>query len=51
MKMAAARALAELVTDEELMPEYIIPGALDPRVVPAVARAVADAATESGVTK
>jgi malate dehydrogenase (oxaloacetate-decarboxylating) len=51
MKMAAARALAELVTDEELMPEYIIPGALDPRVVPAVARAVADAAKESGVAR
>ncbi len=51
MKIAAAKALAELVTDDELTPEYIIPGALDPRVVPAVAEGVARAGKESGVTK
>jgi malate dehydrogenase (oxaloacetate-decarboxylating) len=51
MKIAAAKALAELVKDDELTPEYIIPAALDPRVVPAVAEGVARAAKESGVTR
>jgi malate dehydrogenase (oxaloacetate-decarboxylating) len=51
MKIAAAKALAELVKDDELTPEYIIPGALDPRVVPAVAESVARAAKESGVAR
>jgi len=40
-----------LVSDEELSPEYIIPSALDPRVVPAVAKAVAEAACKSGVAR
>lgn len=44
MKMAAARALAELVSEEELSTEYIIPKAFDPRVGKAVAAAVAQAA-------
>jgi malate dehydrogenase (oxaloacetate-decarboxylating) len=44
MKIAASRALAALVSDDELSREYILPTALDARVVPAVARAVADAA-------
>ena len=43
MKLAAARAIAGLVTDEELRADYIIPSALDPRVAPAVAAAVAAA--------
>ena len=47
MKMAAAKALADLITDEELNPDYIIPAAFDKRVGPAVAKAVADAARES----
>ena len=51
MKMAAARALAELVSDEELSAEYIIPKAFDPRVGKAVATAVAQAARDSGVAR
>ncbi|MCQ2506478.1 MAG: NAD-dependent malic enzyme [Lachnospiraceae bacterium] len=43
MKMAAAKAIASLVTDEELSPEYIIPKAFDPRVGKAVAEAVKNA--------
>lgn len=49
MKIAAARALAELVPDETLGQEYILPAAFDPRVAPAVAAAVAKAAADSGV--
>ena len=48
MKLAAARALAELVGPEELSPDYIIPAAFDERVCPAVARAVAEAARRTG---
>ncbi|MBM6897366.1 NADP-dependent malic enzyme [Pseudoflavonifractor capillosus] len=51
MKLAAARALAELVSDEELNPDYIIPAAFDPRVCPAVAAAVAQAARDTGVAR
>ncbi len=51
MKMAAAEALAALVSPAELSPEYIIPQAFDPRVGPAVAAAVARAARESGVAR
>ena len=51
MKMAAAHALASLITDEELSADYIIPKAFDPRVGPAVAAAVAEAAKESGVAR
>ena len=51
MKMAAAQALAELVSDEELCADYIIPAAFDKRVGPAVAKAVADAARSSGVAR
>ena len=50
-KMAAARALAELVSEEELSAEYIIPKAFDPRVGKAVAAAVAQAARASGVAR
>ena len=51
MKMAAAHALADLIGDEELSAEYIIPKAFDPRVGPAVAKAVADAARKTGVAR
>ena len=51
MKMAASRAIASLVSDEELTPRYILPEAFDRRVGPAVARAVAEAAVRSGVAR
>ena len=51
MKMAAAQALADLISDDELNEEYIIPAAFDPRVGPAVAKAVAEAARASGVAR
>ena len=51
MKMAAAKALAGLISDDELSADYIIPKAFDPRVGPAVAKAVAKAARESGVAR
>ena len=51
MKMAAAKALADLISDEELSADYIIPKAFDPRVGKAVAAAVAEAAKASGVAR
>ena len=51
MKMAAAEALADLISQEELSAEYIIPKAFDKRVGPAVAQAVARAARQSGVAR
>ncbi|MBQ1545696.1 MAG: NAD-dependent malic enzyme, partial [Clostridia bacterium] len=51
MKVAAAHALAGLISDEELSEDYIIPKAFDPRVGPAVAAAVAEAARKSGVAR
>ena len=51
MKMAAAMALAGLISDEELNEEYIIPKAFDPRVGPTVAKAVAEAARATGVAR
>jgi len=51
MKVAAAHALAGLVSDEELSAEYIIPKPFDPRVKDAVAAAVAQAARDSGVAR
>ena len=51
MKMAAAEALSSLISDEELCEDYIIPKAFDPRVGPAVAKAVAEAARKSGVAR
>jgi len=51
MKLAASNALAELVKEEELSENYIIPSALDPRVVPAVAKAVAEAARRTKVAR
>lgn len=51
MKVAAAYAIASLVSDEELNNEYVMPKAFDPRVAPAVAAAVAKAAMDSGVAR
>lgn len=51
MKLAAAKALADLISDEELNEEYIIPKAFDPRVGKAVAAAVAEAARRTGVAR
>lgn len=51
MKIAAAKALASLVSDEELSADYIIPKPFDPRVGKTVAAAVAQAARDSGVAR
>ena len=51
MKLAASRAIAALVGEEALSADYILPAAFDPRVGPAVAAAVADAARKSGVAR
>ena len=51
MKVAAAEALAGLISEEELSADYIIPKAFDKRVGPAVAKAVAEAAQRSGVAR
>ena len=51
MKLAAAEALAGLISDEELSENNIMPQAFDPRVGPAVAKAVAEAARKTGVAR
>ena len=51
MKLAASHALADLVAADELNDKYILPAAFDPRVGPAVAKAVAQAARDSGVAR
>ena len=51
MKVAAAYAIANLIPEEELSPEYIIPNPFDKRVVKAVADAVAEAARKTGVAR
>ena len=51
MKLAASQALAELIPEEELGPENIIPAAFNPAVAPAVAKAVAEAARRTGVAR
>ncbi len=51
MKIAAAKAIASLVSEEDLNPEYVIPDAFDNRVAKAVAAAVAQAAKDSGVAR
>jgi malate dehydrogenase (oxaloacetate-decarboxylating) len=51
MKLAAAYAIAGIVTPDELSPEYVIPSVFDTRVVDAVAKAVAAAAIEDGVAR
>ena len=51
MKLAASQALAALVGEKELGPDYILPAAFDPRVAPAVAGAVGEAAVRTGVAQ
>ena len=51
MKMAAAGALAGLISEDELSADYIIPKAFDPKVGSAVAKAVAEAARASGAAR
>ncbi|MBQ6980519.1 MAG: NAD-dependent malic enzyme [Clostridia bacterium] len=51
MNIAAATAIAELISDEELTPDYIIPAPFDKRVAPAVAAAVKAAAIKTGVNR
>jgi len=51
MKLAASRAIAKLIPDAMLSANYVIPSPIDPRVVPEVALAVAQAAVETGVAR
>lgn len=51
MMIAAAKAIASLVSDEECNAEYVIPSPFDPRVAPAVAKFVAQAAIDTGVAQ
>lgn len=51
MKLAAAYAIADLITEEELKEDYVIPSPFDKRVVSAISKAVADAAIRTGVAK
>ena len=51
MKLAAARAIASIVKDEELKEDYIIPGAFNPEVAKVVAEEVGRVAKELGITK
>ncbi len=51
MKIAAAKALASLISDEEIRPDYVLPSSLDPRAADAVADAVAAAAVKEGLNR
>ena len=51
MKVAAAYAIADLIDEKELTPDYIILNPFDKRVAKAVAKAVAEAATKTGVNR
>ncbi|PAE17433.1 NAD-dependent malic enzyme, partial [Virgibacillus sp. 7505] len=51
MKIAAAKAIAELIDESDLNEDYVIPAPFDPRVAPAVAKAVAKAAMDTGVNR
>ena len=51
MKIAAAYAIADLVDEKELSPEFVIPSAFDLRIAPKVAARVAKAAIETGVAR
>jgi malate dehydrogenase (oxaloacetate-decarboxylating) len=51
MKLAAANAIAGIITDTELHPEYIVPSVFDKRVAESVAREVEAAAYETGVSR
>ena len=51
MKVAASRALASVIAEDELGPEYVIPGVFNRDVAPAVAAAVAEAAVAEGISR
>ena len=51
MKLAAAKAIAYIIKDDELNPDYIVPGPFDKRVVEAVSEAVGNEAIKTGVSK
>ena len=51
MKLAAAKAIAYIISDDELKEDYIVPGPFDKRVVEAVSKAVGEAAIKTGVSK
>jgi malate dehydrogenase (oxaloacetate-decarboxylating) len=51
MKLAAAHAIAALISDEELHPEYIVPSVFDKRIAEAVSREVEEAAYRTGVAR
>ncbi|MCR5350033.1 MAG: NAD-dependent malic enzyme [Acholeplasmatales bacterium] len=51
MKIAASQAIANIISDDELKPDYIVPNAFDKRVVEAVSKAVSQAAIETGVAR
>ena len=51
MKLAAVYAIAELIPEEELREDYVVPTVFDKRVAPAVAAAVAGAAIKTGVAR
>ncbi len=51
MKLAAAKAIAGIITESERGPEYVVPSVFDTRVVDAVARAVAAAAVDEGLAR
>jgi malate dehydrogenase (oxaloacetate-decarboxylating) len=51
MKLAAAEAMAGVISEEELSEDYIVPSVFDERVAPAVAEAVAETAKETGVAR
>jgi malate dehydrogenase (oxaloacetate-decarboxylating) len=51
MKLAAAHAIAGIISDSELHPEYIIPSVFDKRVAEAVSREVEEAAYQTGVAR
>jgi malate dehydrogenase (oxaloacetate-decarboxylating) len=51
MKLAAAKAIAEVIPEDDLSEDYIIPSVFDERVAPAVAEAVAESAKETGMAR
>ena len=51
MKLAAANAIAGIIPEDELLPDYIVPSVFDRRVAEAVARAVEEAAYRTGVAR
>ena len=51
MKVAAQKAIADLISEDELKEDYVVPGAFDRRIVPAIAAAVAKVAMEQGIAR